>query len=48
MAKFSLGKGTCAVGDGLNDVAMMQCANVGIAVGKAGLQAHSFADYTVP
>lgn len=39
---------TCAIGDGGNDVAMIQAADVGIGLsGKEGLQASLAADYSV-
>ncbi|PIO58547.1 hypothetical protein TELCIR_20014, partial [Teladorsagia circumcincta] len=38
-----------AVGDGANDVAMIQAANVGIGIsGEEGLQAASASDYAIP
>jgi phospholipid-translocating ATPase len=41
-------KRTCAIGDGGNDVAMIQEADVGIGiVGKEGLQASLAADYSI-
>jgi len=40
---------TLAVGDGANDISMIQAANVGVGIfGKEGNQASSFADYAVP
>ncbi|OMJ26498.1 Phospholipid-transporting ATPase DNF2 [Smittium culicis] len=40
---------TLAVGDGANDVSMIQAADVGVAiVGEEGLQAANAADYSVP
>lgn len=39
---------TCAIGDGGNDVAMIQEANVGIGiVGKEGKQASLAADFSI-
>lgn len=38
-----------AVGDGANDVAMIQAANVGVGIsGEEGLQAASASDYAIP
>lgn len=43
------GKKTLAVGDGANDVNMIQSAHIGFGImGKEGNQASSFADYAVP
>ena len=40
---------TLAVGDGANDVNMIQSAHVGIGImGKEGNQAAAFSDYSVP
>jgi P-type E1-E2 ATPase len=40
---------TMAIGDGANDVNMIQTAHIGIGIqGKEGNQAASFADYTLP
>eukprot|EP00667_Euglena_gracilis_P000075 EG_transcript_75 len=40
---------TLAVGDGANDVAMIQAAHVGVAItGKEGMQAASAAEYALP
>ena len=40
---------TLAIGDGANDINMIQSAHIGIGVmGKEGNQASSFADYAVP
>lgn len=42
-------KKTLAVGDGANDVNMIQSAHIGFGImGKEGNQASSFADYAVP
>ena len=42
------GKRTCAIGDGGNDVSMIQAANVGIGiVGKEGNQASLAADFSI-
>jgi P-type E1-E2 ATPase len=39
---------TCAIGDGANDVNMIQTANVGVGiVGKEGNQASSFGDFSI-
>ena len=39
---------TLAIGDGANDVAMIQTAHVGVGItGNEGLQAASAADYTI-
>jgi P-type E1-E2 ATPase len=43
------GKKTCSIGDGANDVNMIQRAHVGIGImGKEGNQAAQFADFSVP
>jgi phospholipid-translocating ATPase len=48
MKKYANMKRTCAIGDGGNDVAMIQEADVGIGiVGKEGLQASLAADYSI-
>lgn len=48
MKKYAKLKRTCAIGDGGNDVAMIQEADVGIGiVGKEGLQASLAADYSI-
>ena len=40
---------TMAIGDGANDVNMIQSAHIGIGIfGKEGNQAASFADYALP
>ena len=39
---------TLAIGDGANDVGMIQCAEVGIGIsGKEGLQAANAADFSI-
>lgn len=39
---------TCAIGDGANDIAMIQAADVGVGLsGKEGLQASRVADYSI-
>ena len=49
MRKFDPSKKTLAVGDGINDVAMIQKAHVGVGImGREGNQASAFADYAVP
>ena len=46
--KSQLGKVVCGIGDGGNDVGMIQCANVGIGIeGKEGLQAALASDFSV-
>ncbi|KAI7690094.1 putative phospholipid-transporting ATPase IIB [Sarcoptes scabiei] len=48
MIQLRTGKRTCAVGDGGNDVSMIQTANVGIGiVGKEGQQASLAADFSI-
>lgn len=48
LIKTSTGKRTCAVGDGGNDVSMIQTADVGIGiVGKEGQQASLAADFSI-
>lgn len=48
LAKKYTGKRLCAVGDGGNDVAMIQEAHIGIGiVGKEGMQASLAADYSI-
>ena len=43
------GKVTLSIGDGSNDVNMIQTAHVGVGIlGKEGNQAASFSDYSVP
>jgi P-type E1-E2 ATPase len=40
---------TLAIGDGANDINMIQSAHIGVGImGKEGNQASSFADYAVP
>ena len=42
------GSTVLAVGDGANDVAMIQVANVGVGItGEEGLQAASASDYSI-
>lgn len=49
MRKATGGKVTLAIGDGANDVNMIQQAHIGFGLmGKEGNQAASFADYAVP
>lgn len=48
MIKSHTGKRTCAIGDGGNDVSMIQAAHVGVGiVGKEGKQASLAADFSV-
>ena len=43
------GKKTLAVGDGANDINMIQSAHIGFGImGKEGNQASAFADYAIP
>lgn len=43
------GKMTLAIGDGANDVNMIQSAHIGVGIkGKEGNQASMFADYSIP
>jgi P-type E1-E2 ATPase len=40
---------TCAIGDGGNDVNMIQSASIGVGImGKEGNQAAQFSDYAIP
>lgn len=49
MKKFTGGKVTLAIGDGANDVNMIQSADLGFGLmGKEGNQAAAFADYAIP
>ena len=49
MKKRTNGKVTLAIGDGANDVNMIQSADIGFGLmGKEGNQAAAFADYAVP
>ena len=49
MKKFTQGKVTLAIGDGANDVNMIQSADIGFGLmGKEGNQAAAFADYAIP
>lgn len=44
-----MGKVTLSIGDGANDVNMIQAAHIGIGImGKEGNQAAAFSDYAVP
>lgn len=46
--KQILGRGVAGIGDGGNDVGMIQCANVGIGIeGKEGMQAALASDFSV-
>ena len=48
LVKRSLNAITLAIGDGANDVAMIQAAHVGVGItGNEGMQAASAADYTI-
>jgi phospholipid-translocating ATPase len=48
LIKLYTGKRTCAIGDGGNDVSMIQMAHVGIGiVGKEGMQASLAADFSI-
>jgi len=43
------GKRTLAIGDGANDINMIQSAHVGVGIyGKEGNAAASFSDYAIP
>ena len=49
MKKYTGGKVTLAIGDGANDVNMIQSADLGFGLmGKEGNQAAAFADYAIP
>jgi len=49
MKGFTGGKVTLAIGDGANDVNMIQSADLGFGLmGKEGNQAAAFADYALP
>lgn len=49
MKKRTNGKVTLAIGDGANDVNMIQSADIGFGLmGKEGNQAAAFADYAIP
>ena len=49
MRKFTGGKVTLAIGDGANDVNMIQSAHLGVGLmGKEGNQAAAFADFAMP
>lgn len=48
IVKKTTGSTILAIGDGANDVAMIQAASVGVGItGKEGLQAASASDYTI-
>ena len=48
LVKRSVGAITLAVGDGANDVAMIQAAHVGVGIsGQEGLQAACASDYAI-
>lgn len=48
LVKSLTGEVTLAIGDGANDVAMIQAANIGVGIsGSEGLQAAHSADYTI-
>lgn len=48
LVKGRTGEVTLAIGDGANDVAMIQAANIGVGIsGSEGLQAAHSADYTI-
>lgn len=47
--KYTNGKRTCAIGDGGNDVSMIQVADVGVGIeGREGRQASLAADFSIP
>lgn len=49
MKRYTSGKVTLAIGDGANDVNMIQSADLGFGLmGKEGNQAAAFADYAIP
>jgi len=49
LVETSQNKRSCAVGDGVNDVAMIQAANIGVGImGREGSQAARASDYAVP
>lgn len=49
MKRYTKGKVTLAIGDGANDVNMIQSADLGFGLmGKEGNQAAAFADYAIP
>ena len=49
MKRFAENKTILAIGDGANDVNMIQSAHIGFGLmGKEGNQAASFADYAIP
>ncbi|KAL7747226.1 hypothetical protein RI367_007437 [Sorochytrium milnesiophthora] len=48
LVKFGRGAITCAIGDGANDVSMIQAAHIGIGIaGEEGLQAVMASDYAI-
>lgn len=48
LVKDGLGSMTLAIGDGANDVSMIQAADVGVGIsGEEGLQAANSADYAI-
>jgi phospholipid-translocating ATPase len=48
LIKAASGKRVCCIGDGGNDVSMIQAADVGIGiVGKEGMQASLAADFSI-
>ena len=47
--KITKNKKICAIGDGSNDVNMIEIADIGIGIkGNEGLQASIFADFSIP
>jgi P-type E1-E2 ATPase len=53
MVKFVMenlkGAFTCAIGDGANDINMIQTAHIGVGIeGNEGNQAAYFSDYSIP
>lgn len=49
LVKRTFNKRVCCIGDGGNDVSMIQAADVGIGiVGKEGMQASLAADFSIP
>ena len=48
LVKYGLGAMTLAIGDGANDVSMIQAADVGVGIsGEEGLQAVNSSDYAI-
>lgn len=48
LVKHELGVQTLAIGDGANDVNMIQCADVGIGIsGQEGMQASRASDFAI-